>query len=1583
MTSTRRWTVILCLHFQTAIGWAATSSFCAGIYSAHHNTEALKPAAKNAQQRQTSHTIVLFAHFQDELPNPTPIPNWAGDIFDPDRAGSFTHFYRTMSFQQHQVTGEVAPKRYASLSRAPTYLAAERDSLGRFGQFSREILQQADRDIDFARFDNDGPDGIANSGDDDGIVDAVFIVTASVPANFLLRDATGAATLGFEEDFISDDVSIDGSRIRIAANQGTIQQGRTYTETVGVIAHEYGHLLGLPDLYNTTFLSLQDPDPQQDSAGIGRWGLMGWGATGWNENDGPNPLCAWSRMQLGWASVQELKAAQQDITLADIGLSGAILKIPLSAQEFYLVENRRKDSTYYDRNMPAEGLLIWHIDRRRAKESFFVVVSLECADGKWQDAGFPQGRVRDPVQGENNLDFWAHDQTYTQAHSGNQGDATDIFDGKRFTEFSAATNPSSVGNGTEQSIAVEDIRFDGNLALARVRANPLTITLNEVGFIDENSDKVFMADEKVTVRFTLVNTGGLDATDVQVRLAGDDPNVALTRTESVFDRLRIGQQTIGGGSGFPTLHFQSTFTGTHAATLDLQLFANGLLLDTYEIALSGVSPRQRIRRATLQDSQGDGLAHPGEFIRFELELEATEPTLLSFVEFDLRSLSDELIPIGGADVLFDFATTPAKTQTSPEFLIPNHLSADQPLYFEFVSRTSFSTWRDTLSVQLQAGSDQTPPRVLGLTYRNGTDGLRLILPPNLVLDASPLQQATAVVYSPEDTTALATIPLVWQDTHFEGSWTGAPPGTYLARALVQDQAGNSGTSDWQTVTVLTPVAETPQTKTDWTLIDQPPRTFLPLFDLVAFAPSTPEVIYAADRHALWRSSDGGDQWQRTGFMAGGKIDHLSVDALDPQTVYVLFRGFTLEGPASILRKSQDSGQTWTTPDIPQQILSLVADPSHGSRLLATSSEQLYLSENGGATWLATAPTGFQFIEFAFGHPQDPRVLYITGHITGQNGLAVSTDLGASWTHQTVKDITGEPKVDPALLGGVYAIRQNVLWYSADHGAQWARLSDLPDRSSGVDTWWIQPLPNLPGRFLLWNTQGLWHNADGEDWERFELPAGKFGYGPFIHPTSPDRFLLFGKNANLAPPWNMQLWRTQNGGQDFQLASLGPIASPVGTLFFGTGGTIYAGSGRPHENGKPQVGFYLNRTGESGWSWQTNASQWINSQSAPGLVPLAESLYRDPANPQFMLAFVGTASRRTRFRPSTGGWYLQSTDAGSTWQRLGNISRSVQVAYAQLTHSPHRPGHYYIAGGGTSLYKSADAGQTWDQIDQGLPRSIRGLAPRIGGFAPDPRTPNVLYTAIGDVIWVSKDDGSDWQEYTRLDAGADILQLAFHPLDDHLFYAVTPKGLYLEDPGTGAWNLVSPLELKDYLPILLRLRLRFHPLDKASMYLATGPQLLKTTDSGHTWRSIGHDLASYPWFNDVAVDPFEPTLIYAATPWGIYRLDEATTTAVTLADHNLTATFHLGQNSPNPFNPETAISYRLAAPSQVRLGIYNLLGQQIRQLVDEFQTAGPYTTAWDGRNQDGQAASSGIYLYRLSATKNGAPFVRTKKMALIR
>jgi len=90
-------------------------------------------------------------------------------------------------------------------------------------------------------------------------------------------------------------------------------------------------------------------------------------------------------------------------------------------------------------------------------------------------------------------------------------------------------------------------------------------------------------------------------------------------------------------------------------------------------------------------------------------------------------------------------------------------------------------------------------------------------------------------------------------------------------------------------------------------------------------------------------------------------------------------------------------------------------------------------------------------------------------------------------------------------------------------------------------------------------------------------------------------------------------------------------------------------------------------------------------------------------------------------------------------------------------------------------------------------------------------------------------------------------------------------------------------------------------------------------------------------------------------------------------------YSLDQNLPNPFNPSTTIKYQLPNSGDVSMVIYNLLGQQVRQLLKETMDAGFHSVVWDGKNELGKQVASGVYIYRLQS----GDFSTAKRMMLLK
>jgi YVTN family beta-propeller protein len=115
----------------------------------------------------------------------------------------------------------------------------------------------------------------------------------------------------------------------------------------------------------------------------------------------------------------------------------------------------------------------------------------------------------------------------------------------------------------------------------------------------------------------------------------------------------------------------------------------------------------------------------------------------------------------------------------------------------------------------------------------------------------------------------------------------------------------------------------------------------------------------------------------------------------------------------------------------------------------------------------------------------------------------------------------------------------------------------------------------------------------------------------------------------------------------------------------------------------------------------------------------------------------------------------------------------------------------------------------------------------------------------------------------------------------------------------------------------------------------------------------------------------------------YRLEEITNLGTGQVfgpvEFTYMARFNISQNVPNPFNPETRISFTLPDAEHVRLIIYDVAGREVRRLVDRRLPADHYTVTWNGKNNRGSSVASGVYFYRIAAGKN----IATKKMVLLR
>ena len=916
----------------------------------------------------------------------------------------------------------------------------------------------------------------------------------------------------------------------------------------------------------------------------------------------------------------------------------------------------------------------------------------------------------------------------------------------------------------------------------------------------------------------------------------------------------------------------------------------------------------------------------------------------------------------GPSIDFDLSANPVRPRQAPEFLIPSTVEPGSRLDFEFRVWGPFGEWRDTLSVVLQAGLDRTPPRVGGIHIHPVGGDVRFILPETQIWDGSEVRKVEVAIYVATDTSRLVTVPLIWRDNRYEGTWEADEPDTYLLRPSAEDAYGNRGEGAIQAfyANVEDEIADPERDSGPWHQVELPGEGGVPALTDLFMAPNHPEVMYASSAHTgVWRSANGGLSWERTGMMVGMEI---LIDAQDPFTIYTA--GLKPQ-------KSQDGGVTWATLTH-LDISLLTADSVVPRRLFGWQNDgtRLMLSEDGADSWQETQLDSISWVQ---GHPADSKVVYAGQPYRSNTTMSElvpgficrSEDGGRTWVRHELNQAFWNFDLDPFSPAGIYATAETGVWRSSDRGASWQALSDLTGVYGQLE---LAIHPHEPGLLMAWDFWAVsepkcWVSRDGGwHWKEVEIPEGVRLNRVALHPFDSDQVfaVVRGSRENAPSP----LLRSHDVGVTWEKVAL-PMQDPqTGTVFFDRKGRRYIGASRADDEGEVFLGIYISADGGSTWEWRGHTQNIWYGSDFPGALDI---LSIDPFETNRMLTQIG--------------WdIMRSEDRGRTWNPI-DLDRNYYNSsiYTHILIDPESPGVYYL--GLSGLHRSDNFGKTWEKRSEGLPKwqfRNQTYEEPIGGLALDSQNTGILFASTGDTVWESGDAGLNWQYAGHIGEEESIRALAVHPRKPKELYAATVEGLYLSKDQGQNWERVVAFEWfgRSYES---KLRIRFAPDDPERFYLVTGLELLETQDGGTSWQSIGKSLVGYPWFNDVAVDPFDPDVVYAVTPWGMYRLERNEGSTIVEGQQVLPAAFSLQQNYPNPFNSSTVIRFSLSKSTKAKLTVYNLAGQKVVTLVDGVRSAGGHTVRWDGRDDDGRTLASGVYLYRLRAGEHA----ETRKLLLLR
>lgn len=317
-----------------------------------------------------------------DYPNNYSVAEFQNMLFGTWPSGSARDYYTEVSYGQFNLTGTVAGW-YTAIDNRAYY--GYWNGFQRAARLAKEAAAAADAVLNYALYDDDG----------DGYVDAFTCIHAGYgheetgSGADIHSHAWSFSLAGIGVYVTNDPDPRNGGFIKI--DDYTIDPERSdYSNygsmvCIGVFCHEWGHALGLPDLYDT----------DGGGQGLGNWSLMAGGSWGGNGNSPwyPAHLDPWCKMELGWLSPRAVRR-DGNYTLNQVEYNAdAIWTIGSNRTftEYFLIENRRR--TGFDINLPGQGLLIYHIDdsvivRRRGSNAinnggagWKYGVALEQADG--------------------------------------------------------------------------------------------------------------------------------------------------------------------------------------------------------------------------------------------------------------------------------------------------------------------------------------------------------------------------------------------------------------------------------------------------------------------------------------------------------------------------------------------------------------------------------------------------------------------------------------------------------------------------------------------------------------------------------------------------------------------------------------------------------------------------------------------------------------------------------------------------------------------------------------------------------------------------------------------------------------------------------------------------------------------------------------------------------------------------------------------------------------------------------------------------------------------------------------------------
>lgn len=679
---------------------------------------------------------------------------------------------------------------------------------------------------------------------------------------------------------------------------------------------------------------------------------------------------------------------------------------------------------------------------------------------------------------------------------------------------------------------------------------------------------------------------------------------------------------------------------------------------------------------------------------------------------------------------------------------------------------------------------------------------------------------------------------------------------------------------------------------------------------------------------LLLSSQSFPQWIKvTGSIGGGSNS-------------IVYNGKAIFASSSGIYRSLDFGTNWSQlknglPEINAYTLA-----ANGTTVFTGTTKGVYVSEDNGDSWIS-ANNGLgtnTVFSFAF--------IGTNCFAATTKGVFRSTDNGKNWSSSNNGvdnlNITAIAAGGNNLIASTYVNKPAKMFLSTDNGASWKSIT------RNLNVFKIQSLLMKDTTIIVGLSDGGFYRSsiNGNSWE--EINNG-FGNTSFIINS------LTSSGDNIfAGTWKGVYFSRDNGNSWAALNSgisntrLWSVAYCDGYLF--------------------AVGAGIFRSVNMGTTW-TDVSSGISNQ--------------------YILSF---ASDGNTFYTGTQNCIFQTTDDGLNWSSL-NID-SYYHSFSVITADKD---NLYALASDAGIFCSTNKGINWISADIGLGGNVKTIA--VDGTR--------IFAGKSDGIYLSNNSGNAWSKvynspsFTTTSAFLVNGEKVFAGIQEYVGHSVY-KGIILCSTDNGiSWTDVSNGIDFQYI-------YSFAKIDSL-VFVSTGIGVYKSMDDGKSWIKLNNTAPTFvfnfaisgkkifagglygayvsydygeKWkdinegftgkgLNTIAING---SYIYAGTQSGLYKRPLAEVTEAEKQNGTFPDAFLLKQNFPNPFNPSTNISFSIPSESFVTLKIFDALGREVSELVNEKLHAGTYSKQFIS-----VGLPSGVYFYRLQADN----YSDTKKLILLK